>query len=691
MFICALCKYSKNSVNVNELFRVAQQQQAPQVLELNLNSNINIIWPNCLDSDNNIQTLELSSITADSGITFNQAVNLLQSISIRQFEDRNNQLKLQIGSNVSQLTNDFSGIDTDGQKYIDETNETDDTVPTCSGYIKPMKENEILGNNIIDFIANIFVPFNKKIDATKSSDDGNRQKLIDDMKAEENSIDNIKTNINHKFDTIIEFLSQQDTGFKKIIENNRDSQLSKLSEVISNFNKLNQIIDKKITEENNDILTINDNLNINGDSNDPRYVGKSSDGQSLKEHCFINPDGNHVCDNKGCVIECEWKDEDGKCTSSDDLGEPNPTTYTNVLGSSIDIAHKHPHTHESNIPIEPFVFTNCGKTGRNGPSQKDCDNTYGSGVVSMENDDGKQLWKVPVTGNYMITTIGSNGNDRYNSKTLKYNNGGKGYLLKAKYSLNKNDELKIIVGHKGLTSEYGAYKFPGSGGGGSFIWKKDNDDWEILIVAGGGGGGAGGAGSSLLVYGEEGTNSAGGDAGFEFGDKGVKGTDGIIMFTDTDDIGGAGGFGGSRYIIPSDSGAGLKLNSDVKDSTVVSIFGEKYNSYLIGAKSAENTAIGGLYTDFNGYTNEGGFGGGGSNGLGTAGGGGGYYGGNKSSKKSSIMSTATNGGGGGGSSYVNEDIQNLREITDNRVATSDDGGDDRDGYGRVIIEYLGNS
>ena len=301
MFICALCKYSKNSVNVNELFKVAPQQPVPQVLELNLNSNINIIWPNCLDSDNNIQTLELSSITADSDITFNQAVNLLQSISIRQFEDRNNQLKLQIGSNVSQLTNDFSGIDTDGQKYIDEINETDDTVPTCSGYIKPMKENEILGNNIIDFIANIFVPFNQKIDATKSSDDGNRQKLIDDAINNNNKIISINSYIDSIFDTIIEFLSE---SFKKTIEDKRNSQLTDLEIKIVNFTSLKNTIIDLIEEEKKDIDEIKDELkNIIGDSNDPRYVGKSSDGQSLKEHCFINPDGNHVCDNKGCVIE----------------------------------------------------------------------------------------------------------------------------------------------------------------------------------------------------------------------------------------------------------------------------------------------------------------------------------------------------------------------------------------------------
>ena len=78
---------------------------------------------------------------------------------------------------------------------------------------------------------------------------------------------------------------------------------------------------------------------------------------------------------------------------------------------------------------------------------------------------------------------------------------------------------------------------------------------------------------------------------------------------------------------------------------------------------------------------------------GGGGGGGGYYGGSRGSAKPTGASwtTGLDGGGGGGSSYVNEDIKNLREIIDNRVATSDDGGDDRDGYGRVIIEYLGNS
>ena len=51
------------------------------------------------------------------------------------------------------------------------------------------------------------------------------------------------------------------------------------------------------------------------------------------------------------------------------------------------------------------TFTNCGKTGRNGPSQSDCNTAYAStdlnGEVTLSG--GIQSWTVPYTGTYTIT------------------------------------------------------------------------------------------------------------------------------------------------------------------------------------------------------------------------------------------------------------------------------------------------
>ncbi|WP_204714744.1 hypothetical protein, partial [Escherichia coli] len=74
------------------------------------------------------------------------------------------------------------------------------------------------------------------------------------------------------------------------------------------------------------------------------------------------------------------------------------------------------------INCQPFTrnFTTCGQTGRTGPSQGQCDGTYGTGIVNVSG--GVQLWTVPQTGNYTITAAGAQGGD----KSDYQNNGGRG-------------------------------------------------------------------------------------------------------------------------------------------------------------------------------------------------------------------------------------------------------------------------
>ena len=118
-----------------------------------------------------------------------------------------------------------------------------------------------------------------------------------------------------------------------------------------------------------------------------------------------------------------------------------------------------------------FVFTNCGQTGREGPSQQQCDATYGSGFV--ETVKGIQNFIVPSDGIYKITAIGANGG---NSST----DWGRGYLYEGQFNLKYNDNLKILIGQKGQDSGKA-----GGGGGATYVLK--NEETKLIISGGGGG------------------------------------------------------------------------------------------------------------------------------------------------------------------------------------------------------------
>ena len=125
------------------------------------------------------------------------------------------------------------------------------------------------------------------------------------------------------------------------------------------------------------------------------------------------------------------------------------------------------------------TFTNCGATGKNGPTLANCKSSYD---VSWENDtdlfnvqtQGIQEWSVPADGDYRITAYGAQASS----------SSGKGAKIIGDFSLTQGMVLKIAVGQEGSGT---AGK---SGGGGSFVVKSPyNSNSSILIIAGGGGGG----------------------------------------------------------------------------------------------------------------------------------------------------------------------------------------------------------
>ena len=254
-----------------------------------------------------------------------------------------------------------------------------------------------------------------------------------------------------------------------------------------------------------------------------------------------------------------------------------------------------------------FTFTNCGATGRNGPTEAQIQEEYNStnlaGMVSVVTQ-GVQEWTIPSTGDYYISASGAEGG---------YGNGGigvggatypgRGAQIIGKFSLTQGQNLKIVVGQQGA---HGPNSEGAGGGGGTFVWLDGNS--TPLIVAGGGGGAgeedsAKALDASIFV---DGIASASGDLGGKAGSHGNDASDNE-------------GFGGSGWATSgTHAGAGKKF---------------------IGGDATKS---------------DGGFGGGGGGNQG-GGGGGGYSGGAGGRDNS-------NGGGGGGSFNSGTNKKNIAGV-----------------------------
>jgi hypothetical protein len=148
-------------------------------------------------------------------------------------------------------------------------------------------------------------------------------------------------------------------------------------------------------------------------------------------------------------------------------------------------------------------FSTCGQQGNLGPSQTQCNSAYGAGVVTVTG--GIQFWTVPVTGTYEIEVGGADGSHNGSG----WGGGGRGAVMRARFSLTQGDVLKILVGQQG---KHGVEA--GAGGGGTFVTRSDNTP---LLIAGGGGSSRSGATLNLSVMdatthtcGRNGTAAAGG-------------------------------------------------------------------------------------------------------------------------------------------------------------------------------------
>jgi len=287
--------------------------------------------------------------------------------------------------------------------------------------------------------------------------------------------------------------------------------------------------------------------------------------------------------------------------------------------------HK-PHTAEASslYDFTTHTFTNCGATGRNGPTLANCISSYNTSwenntdYFNVPSNAGIQYWTVPVTGTYTIEAYGAEGGDYGSSKP-----GGEGARMRGDFVLSANEIIRIVVGQRGDSYTNGSSK-GGGGGGGSFVIKSPyNDVGSILVIAGGGGGNHynsgstpkdGSAGTSAVSNSATGTGySAGGGGGFL--NDGVDG-----------DYGSTGG-----------------------------------KSFLNGSVGGNKATSGGNHWS----KEDGGFGGG-SGGAWSAGSGGGYLG-----SRATTGGNTTPGGSGGGSYNSGSNQSNTAGA--------------RDGHGQVII------
>ena len=275
---------------------------------------------------------------------------------------------------------------------------------------------------------------------------------------------------------------------------------------------------------------------------------------------------------------------------------------------------KLPEKNEVTSNFTSHTFTNCGQTGRFGPSQSQCSSVYnGTEILSPELSfsvtNGIQSWTIPITGNYIIEALGAQGG------SVGGYTGGLGAKAEKTVSLNSGDVIKVLVGQVGTAAENGA-----GGGGGSYVVLGNTP----LVIAGGGGGAHSRSDRGARNgYPGKGTES-GGNSSVTTGTCNSTGTGGV-----SGNSGGGGCAGG---------GAGwLDNGGNGAQGTHAGLGGLNFFSGGIGGDSISPN--GKPYGGFGG-------GGAGSPRSGYGGGGGGYSGGGGGNYNSQFNRAGVGGGGG---------------------------------------------
>ncbi len=271
----------------------------------------------------------------------------------------------------------------------------------------------------------------------------------------------------------------------------------------------------------------------------------------------------------------------------------------------------------------PLVFTNCGHTGRTGPTQSQCDSEYAGTPLDtlVSVSAGYQTWVVEDTAVYSIEVAGAQGGGSNNIM------GGQGATLYGEFSLTAGTVVEILVGQLGGASPSPSSSgYSAGGGGGSFV----TINGSPIVVAGGGGG----AGVSDSCTGNEIQGLAG-----QTTELGIPGqSSSCVNHAVTPGYGGYGN--GGTCSTGASSGAGYLGDSQGYSS---SSWATKALAYINGGTGSLQRTNGA----------DGGFGGGGAGAYG-GGGGGGYSGGGTGY----YSGPCRDQGGGGGGSYNTGNNQN---------------------------------
>ena len=114
-----------------------------------------------------------------------------------------------------------------------------------------------------------------------------------------------------------------------------------------------------------------------------------------------------------------------------------------------------------------WTFTSCGISGKDGPSQSDCNSSYSGGSLdgSVTVNNGIQQWTIPSNGTYTIKAFGAQGGTQTDFSHSTHG-GGRGAIIEGDFSLSSGDVLKILVGQQPVN-----VKWLNGGGGGTFVIK----------------------------------------------------------------------------------------------------------------------------------------------------------------------------------------------------------------------------
>ncbi|KAG7328180.1 hypothetical protein KOW79_008124 [Hemibagrus wyckioides] len=164
-----------------------------------------------------------------------------------------------------------------------------------------------------------------------------------------------------------------------------------------------------------------------------------------------------------------------------------------------------------------WLFTSCGASGPQGPTQAQCDSAYRNTNISVLVGKegylrGVQMWRVPATNRYKISAYGAAGG----KGAKNHNKRSHGVIISAIFQLEKGEILYLLIGHQGedacpgrnplthkvclgessviedrFKGDGSATEWAGGGGGGggaTFIFHMENGEPVPLLIAAGGGG-----------------------------------------------------------------------------------------------------------------------------------------------------------------------------------------------------------